>query len=83
MPKSYLPESEREGLTQNAIYLAEGQAAREAGDWDTAWEWMSFVKLPAYALMAMKDTRGADFIRQKKLRTETAEEAYGKDWLEA
>ena len=83
MPKSYLPESEREGLTQNGIYLAECQAARQAGDWETAWEWMRFVKLPAHALMSAKIRQGSDFIREKRLNTKNAEAVYGKNWLEA
>jgi hypothetical protein len=82
MPKSYLPDAEREGLTQNGIYLAESQAAGEAGDEETAWAWLKYAELPAYALMTMKVNLGADFIREKGLRTETAEARYGKNWLE-
>jgi hypothetical protein len=45
MPKSYLPDTEREGLMQNGIYLAESQAAGEAGDEETAWAWLSFLTM--------------------------------------
>ncbi|GHU34761.1 hypothetical protein AGMMS50256_28840 [Betaproteobacteria bacterium] len=83
MPKSYLPDTEREGLTQNGIYLAESQAAGEAGDEETAWAWLKYAELPDHALMTMKVNLGADFIREKGLRTETAEARYGKNWLEA
>jgi hypothetical protein len=83
MPKSYLADEKREGLTQNGVYLAESTAAISAGDDETAWEWLKYVEIPAYALMAMKKNQGADFIRSKGLRTETAEAVYGKNWLEA
>jgi hypothetical protein len=83
MPKSYLPDTEREGLTQNGIYLAESMAADEAGDEDAAWAWLKYAELPAHALLSMKKRQGADFIKKMGLRTETAEAAYGKNWLEA
>ena len=83
MPKSYLPESERAGLTQNAIYVCESLAAGEAGDEETAWKWLSYATLPAHALKTLKTNQGADFIRKMGLRTETAEAAYGKNWLDA
>jgi hypothetical protein len=83
MPKSYLTDAEREGFTQNGVYLAESTAAGMAGDAETAWAWLKFAEIPAYALMAMKIRQGADFIRRKGLRTETAEAVYGKNWLEA
>ncbi|GHU04242.1 hypothetical protein FACS1894158_04140 [Betaproteobacteria bacterium] len=83
MPKSYLTNAEREGLTQNGVYLAESLAAGSAGDDEAAWEWLKYAEIPAYALMAMKKNQGADFIRRKGLRTETAEAVYGKNWLEA
>ncbi|WP_142850700.1 hypothetical protein [Telmatospirillum sp. J64-1] len=82
MPKSYLSEEEKQGLSQNAIFAAESQAADDAGDEETSWAWLALAELPAHALLALKRTRGADFIRQKGLRTETAEQAYGKDWLD-
>ena len=85
LPKSYISDDKRQemtqGLTQNGIYLVESQAAGNAGDEDTAWEWMRYVKIPAPALKTMKTNLGADFIRRKGLRTETAEAMYGKNWL--
>jgi hypothetical protein len=87
LPKSYLPAEEREALVReggmNLVYVVECQEARRAGDEETAWKWMKFVEVPAYALMALKNRHGADFIRKKGLRTETAEAVYGKNWLEA
>jgi hypothetical protein len=87
MPKSYLTEEEREALLReggmNLVYVAESQEASSASDEKTAWEWMRFAEIPAYALMSLKKRRGVDFIQGKGLRTETAEAEYGKDWLEA
>ena len=83
LPKSYLPETEREGLTQNGVYLAEALAADQAGDGETSWAWLSCAELPAHSLLTMKKILGSQFIRDKGLRTEAAEVAYGKNWLDA
>jgi hypothetical protein len=82
-PKSYLAKADREGLTQNGIYLAESDAAREAGDEEASWAWLAMADVPAYSLMGMKIILGADFIRKWGFRTEEAEAEYGKDWLDA
>jgi hypothetical protein len=78
-----MTEADREGLTQNGIYLAESVAAGEAGDEDAAWAWLALADLPAYTLMSCKDNLGADFIREKGLRTESADAEYGPGWLDA
>lgn len=82
MPKSYLTDKDREGLTQNGIYSAESAAADKAGDGEAAWEWLALAEIPAHALLALKRVEGADYIREKGLRTETAEKVYGSDWLD-
>ncbi len=82
MLKSYLKDEEKAGLDENCILLAESQAADEAGDVATAWAWLQLAELPAPALLAAKRTNGAEWIRRHGLRTETAEAAYGKDWLD-
>lgn len=82
MPKSYLTDEDREGLSQNAIYAVESEAAEEAGDTKAAWEWLALAELPAFVLLAYKRRHGADWIREKGFRTETAEREYGKDWLD-
>ncbi|MDR1647794.1 MAG: hypothetical protein LBR88_07155 [Zoogloeaceae bacterium] len=82
LPRSYLTEARRQGLSQNGIYLAESQAADEAGDEETSWAWLALAEIPAYALMGMKIRQGAEFIRKMGFRTETAEAVYGKNWLE-
>ena len=82
MLKSYLDDEEKRGLSQNALYAAESMAADKAGDDETALAWLRKVDIPAYALMAAKKTFGADWIRRQGLKTETAERAYGPDWLD-
>ncbi|GAA0603481.1 hypothetical protein [Caenispirillum bisanense] len=82
MPKSYLSEERKRNLSQNALYAAESAAADDAGDEQAAWEWLALAEVPAPALLAAKRMNGADWIRAKGLRTETAEKAYGKDWLD-
>lgn len=82
MPKSYLSEAEKAGMSENMIYLAESFAAGKAGDETAAWEWLTKAELPAHALLAAKRCNGADWVRSKGLRTDEAEKAYGKDWLD-
>ena len=82
MLKSYLKDEEKIGLDDNCILLAESAAADEAGDEETSWEWLALAELPAHALLAAKRSNGADWVRRHGLRTETAEAAYGKDWLD-
>ncbi|MDR2614934.1 MAG: hypothetical protein LBC91_06400 [Candidatus Accumulibacter sp.] len=83
MPKSYMTDADREGLSQNGIYLSECLAAHEAGDEDASWEWLALAELPAYSLMSCKVNLGADFIRQKGLNTQPADREYGPGWLDA
>ncbi|WP_413208295.1 hypothetical protein [Rhodospirillum sp. A1_3_36] len=82
MPKSYLSEDDKVGMTQNCIYLAESQAADRAGDVHASWAWLAKAELPPHALLGAKHRNGADWIREKGLNTKPAEEAYGKDWLD-
>lgn len=82
MPKSYLTDEDRAGLDENAVLAAESMAADKAGDPEAAWAWLALAEIPAHALLALKRVEGADYIRAKGLRTETAEAAYGKDWLD-
>ncbi|MFA7429907.1 MAG: hypothetical protein WCZ23_07100 [Rhodospirillaceae bacterium] len=82
MPKSYLTEDEKIGMSENAIYLMESVAADEAGDAEAAWEWLQQAELPAHALLAAKRANGSHWIKKRGLKTEAAEKAYGKDWLD-
>ena len=85
-PRSYLSAEEREELLKagnmDALYVAESLRAGDEGDEDTAWAWLAQGKAPAEALLALTWNLGADFIRKKGLKTDLADEAYGKDWLE-
>jgi hypothetical protein len=84
-PKSYLSEEERVALMSRGdielIYMAESQAAGDAGDEDTAWDWLSLVELPAHSLLRLKDNYGAQFIRDMGFPTAQADAAYGSNWL--
>lgn len=82
MPKSYLTEEEKVGVSENALCLLESVAADEAGDEEAAWEWLKLAELPAHALLAAKRANGSDWIRAHGLKTDAAEKAYGKDWLD-
>lgn len=82
MLKSYLDDEKKHGLSQNALYAMESAAADEAGDDETALAWLRKVDIPAHTLMAVKKTLGADWIRRHGLKTETADRAYGPDWLD-
>lgn len=86
-PKSYLTDTEREkmrtgGMSQNGIYLAESQAAGRAGDEETAWAWLAHAELSETSLLNLKRWNGAQFIRDKELRTTKADAAFGPGWLE-
>jgi hypothetical protein len=82
MLKSYIAETDREGLTENGIYLAEALAATEANDLDTSWEWMATAELTPASLMSCKVNLGAEFIRQKGFNTVPADRVYGPGWLD-
>ncbi|MDR0634559.1 MAG: hypothetical protein LBF91_06225 [Azoarcus sp.] len=83
LPRSYMTEAQRQGLSQNGVYLAESQAAEKAGDEEAAWKWLSHAHLPAHSLMSLKKNLGADFIRTKGLKTDSADAQYGLGWLDA
>lgn len=82
MPKSYLTEDEKKGLSENALYVAESHAAGIAGDDEAAWAWLRLAVLPAHALLSLKWSEGPDFIRNMGLKTQAADELYGPGWLE-
>ena len=86
LPKRYLPQEEREELERQGkiklLYLSESLAAGDAGDRETAWAWMRCVELSATTLRSLKRRTSAQFIRDKGLRTDAADAAYGPDWLD-
>lgn len=56
--------------------------AMESNDHATASLLLQQLIIPAGALMGAKKTQGAQWIRDRKLRTETAEKEYGPGWLD-
>ena len=85
-PQSYLSPEEREALlkegSMDALYIAESLSAGDAGDEDTAWAWLAQGTMPAEVLLGVKWNMGADFIRERGLKTNLADKAYGPGWLE-
>lgn len=69
-------------LTPNGQLLHRVGEAIERGDDEAAWELRKQIVYPAEALLAAKRNMGADWIRKRGLKTETAEAEYGKDWLD-
>ena len=69
-------------LDEQGKLLADITAAKQAGDYEKAALLRQNLIVPAEALLALKRSRGAQVIRDWKLRTETAEAKYGKDWLD-
>jgi hypothetical protein len=85
-PRSYLPEEERAALFREGgmpyVYRAGSDEAGRAGDEEAAWAWLRFVELAPKTLMGLKKRTSAQFIRDKKLNTIRADQAYGPDWLD-
>ncbi|GHU27086.1 hypothetical protein AGMMS50256_06050 [Betaproteobacteria bacterium] len=65
LPRSYMPEEEKEGLSQNLIYICEAREAIKAGDEEAGWAWMTITKLPECAIYAMKNSLGEEFLKSK------------------
>ncbi|AQX31573.1 hypothetical protein [Bartonella schoenbuchensis] len=87
LPKSYITNAEREklqgeGFDQDSIYAVESQAADEANDGQTAWEWLAMAELPAHTLLFLRHQNGPQFIRDMGFSTKNADEEYGPDWLD-
>ncbi|MDR3055767.1 MAG: hypothetical protein LBU53_10270 [Zoogloeaceae bacterium] len=65
LPRSYMPEEKKAGLTRNVIFACESSAAMKAGDEDAAWAWLSLAKIPESAKIAMIGLLGKDFLTAK------------------
>ena len=76
-----LTEEQKQQLTPNGRLNVEIMEARQRGDNETADRLMQNLIIPAEALMAAKRAMGAEWIEERKLKTETAEAKYGKNWL--
>ena len=77
-----LTAEERAGLSSNAKILVAWLEAYERGDKAESDRLFSALEIPAHALMAIKETRGADWIRSHNLNTRLADEKYGLGWLD-
>jgi len=86
LPKSYLSKEKREELLRKVdmdfVYLCESQEARRANDMKASWAWMARAAIPAHSLMRLKQSRGAQFIREFGFNTINADEKYGPGWLD-
>jgi len=86
LPKSYLSDEEREELAREGdeefLNACESQAAREAGDGDTSWAWLARCSVPPYRLRILKESLGAQFVREKGFNTAEADALYGAGWLD-
>lgn len=85
--KSYLDPAEREALFRESgmdtVCAAESQSAREAGDIETAWDWLACSRMPTGSLKSLKRWYGADFIRARGFDTSNADADLGSGWLDA
>ena len=73
---------ERAALSSNSKILVAMLEAEDRGEQAESDRLFSELAIPAHALMAIKETRGADWIRSRNLRTHLADEKYGPGWLE-
>ncbi|MDR1350871.1 MAG: hypothetical protein LBJ59_08895 [Zoogloeaceae bacterium] len=65
LPRSYMPEEDKVGMTQNAIYLCESADAKKAGDEEASWAWLALAKLPESASYILKEMCGEEFLKAK------------------
>jgi hypothetical protein len=65
LPRSYMSEAKKAGLTQNAIYLCESLAADTAGDEDASWRWLALAKGPEWVKNALIENCGKEFLQSK------------------
>jgi hypothetical protein len=65
LPRSYMSEEDKVGLSQNAIYVCESMDAKKAGDEEASWAWLALAKLPESAEYILKEGCGEEFLRAK------------------
>jgi hypothetical protein len=68
LPRSYMPEEDKIGMSQNAIYLCESADAKAAGDEEASWAWLALAKLPESANYILKEVCGDEFLKSKGFR---------------
>ncbi|MBE1237400.1 hypothetical protein IHV25_07035 [Phaeovibrio sulfidiphilus] len=80
---SYLTREEYDRLAPDDRTLHDLIMAARKNDWEKGDELLKQVDFPPEALMALRRVKGADYIRDLGVRTQTAETKYGRNWLEA
>jgi hypothetical protein len=65
LPRSYMPDEDKIGMSQNAIYLCESVDADQAGDEEAAWQWLALAKMAEGTKRVLVETCGAEFLRSK------------------
>ncbi|GHU15231.1 hypothetical protein FACS189441_6610 [Betaproteobacteria bacterium] len=65
LPKSYMPEEDKIGMSQNAIYACESVDAKAAGDEEASWAWLALAELPSSAKYILKEVCGDEFLKAK------------------
>ena len=85
--KSYLDPAKRAALLRESgmdtVCAAESQTAREAGDIETAWDWLACARLPTGSLKLLKRWYGSVFFRARVFDTSNADADLGPGWLDA
>lgn len=66
----------------NAENLDRYFEAADRGDEAAELYYFKQLIIPADALLAVKETRGADWIRRQGIRTDDADRMFGPDWLD-
>jgi hypothetical protein len=65
LPRSYMPDEEKIGMTQKAIYLCESVEAKAAGDEDASWAWLALANLSDRAMKILRMGNDDEFLRSK------------------
>jgi hypothetical protein len=60
-----MPEEDKAGMSQNAIYLCESADAKEAGDEEASWAWLALAELPESSTYILKEVCGDKFLKAK------------------
>ena len=65
LPRSYMPDEEKIGLTQKAICLCESVEAKAAGDEEATWAWLALAGLSDRAMRVLRMGNDDEFLRSK------------------
>jgi hypothetical protein len=60
-----MPEEEKIGMAQKAIYLCESVAADCAGDEEASWTWLALADLSERAMSTLKMACSDEFLKSK------------------